>query len=550
VKTVYKLLRAGMHSLLLFALPWVVGAVTGAFFDISEVRQTGATLTKIFAYLMVPLVLIQLVGIGVKVARERRVLRADGVVGFPAFVEALDRHVRLLTGRGMGLLAATLLLVFVTLSAEWAQFGVLTVVGLGLVYLAATAATIVSAFGVRAFDDRVLRAGGRIEREMSPPLVEAGEAVDERFYLSRVPVPPGFRLVIQDALPARVGGESRFVADRAISLGSATISAPLPRTPRGVFRMGPATVWYEDVLGLTRVRVASRACASLRVLPRLRPILFEQPPRAMLQAEGRFSRLARLATEERYGVRPYTPGDDRRRMHWKLSIKTGTMQVRVPEAVPYARRKVRLLLDSFLPVSAEPASALLGDALDLLVEGWIALAHALTKRGEQVTLVTAMPDGSVREVSCRSAEERVWRAIGAEVAWQSRLGPRDILARAPAGAASAILVTGGLSDLPSVPAGTSVALVDIASLLEKPAADRRSWAERYLLYTYPPGADDNGGSVLRWLRNRRRKKDPRGPLEELARQGAARTLGAARGAGAAVLQLRRRGVAITLEAVR
>jgi uncharacterized protein (DUF58 family) len=453
MKTLWRLLRIGFHGTLLFVLPWGVGAIVGMVFDVREVEETANQFASYAALILLPILLLQLAAITVKVAREIRSAKADGRRGGSVVVDALDRHVKVLTTRGIAMAGASLLMVFVALERKFGQFAALAVAGLGLMYIASTAATIVSAFWVRAFDDRVRRTRGAIDREISPTVIDAGDAATERFHLARVPVPPGFRMHLEERLPERLGGDTRFAVDRTVSGSEVTVSAPLPRTPRGLYRLGPAEVWYEDILGLTRVFVAARAVASLRVLPRLRPVVFDRQPKSYTKAEGSLSVLSRIASEEHYRTRPYVAGDDLRRVHWKQSINTGQLVIRVPEAVPYAPSRVRLVLDTFLPphlrVAADAggrrvksgeravarAPEAMDEVLDLLVEGWIALAHALQKRGEMVTLVLAVrpepgANAVVRSVDCKRGDERKWRAIGSDAAWAERrpagsAAPRD-----------------------------------------------------------------------------------------------------------------------------
>jgi uncharacterized protein (DUF58 family) len=547
--TFLKLVRAGFHGLLLFLLPWGVGGLSSLVFDTREVEESSGELTRYFALFTVPLLFAQLVAISVKVGRERRALREAGVRGFTGFVEALDRHVRVLTGRGISLALSSLITVALALSAKWAQLGVLAVAGLGINYVLATAATLVSAFSVRAFDDRIKRGRGSIERELQPAVVDAGEAVEERFVLSKVPVPPAFRLHIEESLPRRLGGETRFALDRSVSRADATVSAPLPRTPRGVYALGPATIWYEDVLGLTRVRVASRATASLRALPRLRPLALEKKPRALAKAEGALSMLSRMATEEHYGVRAYVPGDDVRRLHWKLSVRTGTLQVRVPEAVPYAPRKVLLVLDSYLPEADGVIEEHLESLLDLLVEGWVALAHTLAKRGEKVSLAVATRDesGGVRvvELAARRGEERKWRALGADVAWQAKV-PLDAFPKPP-GDMSAIFLTAGFgASAAAVGPGSSVVFAD-PQIVSETAAELPKGTlgpfGKLLFFRYPVGSDDNRTDYLGLFRA---KPSPKA-AQDRAGRGAAYVTELARGRGAHVLRLRRAGPTLALE---
>ena len=570
MRTLGLLLRAGMHTALLFLLPWLTGALTGLAFDIDEVSETQGQFATYFSIIVVPLLVVQVVAIIVKIGREMRAQKQLGERGFGVFVTAVDRHVRVLTTRGLGMAVVSMIMVALALIAKWGQFGVLAVAGLGLMYLASTIATATSAFSVRAFDDRVRRGRGAIDREMSPTVIDAGDPAEERFFLARVPVPPGFRLHIEEELPSRLGGDTRFALDRSVSRAEVTVSAPLPRTPRGVYRLGPAQIWYEDVFGLTRVFVAARACANLRALPRLRPVIFERRPRSRTKSEGALSILSRIATEEHFRTRPYVLGDDVRRVHWKQSVNTGQLIVRVPEAVPFSPTRVRLVLDTYLPpgwrmlpgaTKKKPSSEskaitrapdALDDVLDLLVESWVGLAHTLLRRGESVSLALALrtDEGTiVREIDCKRGEERKWRAIGADAAWQDDLPIDHVLSRIPVAATNAhktssVIVSAGLWLSPSSAPGTTFVIADGASLVSDPDAGTPAW-KRLLFFDYPVGAEDNRFELARLVA-------PRAPAPELVRNELARAtsfaIGHARAQNAPILLARRRGLALSLEA--
>lgn len=573
MKTLYRLLRAGMHTALLFVLPWLTGALVGMVFDVQEVAETKGRFATLFSMVIVPLLVLQLAAIGVKIGREMRARRAEGARGFKVLVDAIDRHVRVLTGRGIGMAVVSMIMVGLALSLKWGQLGVLAVAGFGIMYIASTSATIISAFAVRAFDDRVRRGRGAIDREMSPTVVDAGDPVEERFVLARVPVPPGFRLHIEEALPTRLGGDTRFALDRSVSRAEVTVTAPLPRTPRGLYRLGPASIWYEDVLGLTRVYVASRATASLRALPRLRSVVFERNPRSMTKAEGPLSMLSPRATEEHFRTRQYVAGDDLRRVHWKQSINTGQLIVRVPESVPFAPSRVRLVLDTYLPpgwrVAAHAggrklrdgeraiarAPEVLDDVLDLLVEGWVGLAHTLLKRGEAVSLVTTVRDGErtvVREIACKRGEERKWRAIGSDVTWQHDFPLEALFASVPAmpsskgKPASSIVVSAGLWLGGERPApGTSFVVADGSTVVADLPKDEWGPVKRFFFFDYPVGAEDNR---IDW----RKLLSPKPPTPDVVRAELARAASFAvehaRSASAPVLLIRRRGLQLSLEA--
>jgi len=545
--TFLRFLRAGFHTVLLFALPWAVGALVGMVFDVGEVTETGDDFARLFGYITVPLIGLQLVAVFVKVGREKRALRTAGIVGFQATVIAVDKHVRVLTSRGIGMAVVSVIMVAVALSAKWAQFGVIAMAGLGLMYIFSTLATCVSAFSVRAFDDRMKRGRGGIDRELSPTVIDAGDSVEERFILARIPVPPGFRLHIEEVLPERLGGETRFAVDRSVSRTEATVSSPLPRTPRGVFRLGPAEIWYEDILGLTRVHVAARATANLRVLPRLYPIGFTKKPESRVKAEGALSVLSKLATEEHFMARPYTQGDDLRRVHWKLSVNTGTLHVRVPEAVPYAPRQVRLFLDTHFPLAQTYRGSDIEDILDLAVEGWIALAHALLKRGEKVTMcVPVVENGRITlcEMPCKRGEERKWRAVGSDVAWQAQMPLEHALMQGHDPKATAVVITAGLSPFAfRMPEGTSVIYAEHAP--STPEFSKRPLFD-LLLHKYPVGADDNR---IDWKAIFSPKPSPYMLAQQMS-NGARVVMQSAEARAAEIFRLRKSGTHLVLEAGR
>lgn len=574
MRTLYRLLRAGFHTALLFLLPWLTGALAGMIFDVRQVEETAGQFATIFSFVVVPLLVLQLAAISVKVGRELRAAQSEGRRGFAVLVDALDRHVRVLTGRGLGMAVASLLMVVTALAVKWAELGVLAVAGLGLMYVASTVATLVSAFSVRAFDDRVRRRRGSIDREMSPAVVDAGDPVEERFVLARMPVPFGFRLHIEEALPARLGGDTRFAVDRTVSHAEVAVSAPLAKTPRGVYKVGPAEIWYEDILGLTRVFVAARAEAALRALPRVRAVVFERRPRSRDRAEGAFAIVGRLPTEDHYRTRPYVAGDDTRRVHWKQSINTGQLIVRVPESVPMTPNRVRIVLDTFLPTTGPlatggaPAEGM-GEVLDLLVDAWVSVANELLSRGERVSIAAAVTeDGvtTVKEVDCRRGESRRWRSLAAEVAWQGTLRFPDVAARLPnlrAGAVSlpggahaatpragaepsTVVVSAGFGFGGAVAPGTSFIVGDAATVAPDPPAPRRGLA-RLLMFPYPAGAEDNRLDFAALLRP---KPAPYATLLASLTSATHGLVGFASSMGAPLVLARRRGASIVLESPR
>ena len=258
---------------------------------------------------------------------------------------------------------------------------------------------------------------------MSPAVILSGEAAEERFHLTEVPVPAGFMLLIEDRNPPELGTESRYAVGAGARRKVITLSGRFRKTPRGLHRLGPAQIWYQDALGFTRVSVASLATADLKVLPRFRELDIIEPPRSRLEAPDVLTRPHRFPTEDYFRFKEYAAGMDTRRIHWRLSIRTGQLQVRQPETKEITTRRVLLALDCFLPRGRMLSDAVgVETVLDRLVETWLSLANELIERGDQVSIVAPVDDGEgnivVERLDCAAQTRRRWQDMGARARWQ------------------------------------------------------------------------------------------------------------------------------------
>ena len=547
------LLGVLVHTALLFALPLLVGGLTGLFVEVSQVRETLAGLVRFAATLLLPVMLAQAVGIVVKVRRERAARRAEGPLAPGETLEVVYRHVRVMTDKGLGLFVAGLACITLSLGFKFAELGIIAILGLSTLYLTVAVGVLVSTFVVARFEDRLASRGGSIGREFSPVVVEAGDSVEERFHFERVPVPPGFNLVVQQVLPARLATESRHTVGNDVSLQRITLSRALRRTPRGRYDIGPADIAYSDLFGLVRVNVAQAARAQLKVLPRLHTVVLGETPRVLAPEEGVLSVLRRLPTDDHFRFRDYAAGDDTRRIHWKLSVKLGRLQVRLPETVPVVRRKVKLVLDNYLPAQyaeGDEAALILGDLLDRLVEVWLSLARALTERGEDVTLI--LPTGELAapfsELGCRRGTQMLWRELGAHARWQALSDLQHIaLGDKEFGA----VVTGRFHPLIAVPAvGPRMTWVflppggEVPGPLEKGAID----VFTSLRYAFPAGAEENNWSSLRRRQQARHELElRRGRIAERAARGGEQAEAYFRSRGEPFYKVHRSGAAYVLD---
>lgn len=423
------LARVSFHLGGMMVLPLVVGLVAALFLEVSQVADTAPTLVLFTSVYLFPVFLMQLVGVVRKTRIESEQLRTERRErGEPPSLPARDwlavvaRHVSVLTPRGWSLLVAGLVFLFAALGMKWGDLGLVATMGLLLFYGVVGVTSFLSAFLVRGFARAAERKRASVRREMSPAVVLSGEAGEERFHLRGIPVPPGYHLLVEDVLPDELGTETRHVIGAGVRTEEALVSGRLRKSPRGLYRLGPATIGYQDVLGLTKVSVAAVATCELKVLPRFRRLEVIDPPRSTHQTPDVVVRPHRFPNEDFFRFREYARGDDTRRIHWKLSVRSGRLTLRVPESREQSVRNVVLVLDAFLPGSGSGHDAVgLADVLDRLVETWVSLAAELVSRGDAVTLVAAVDDGRgvmrIESVSGRAPRTR-WQDLGARARWQ------------------------------------------------------------------------------------------------------------------------------------
>jgi len=546
--------RVLFHTTLLAALPFIVGGLAGFFAEVSQVSETLPRLIERASVVLLPLQVVQGVCVFVKVRRELSL--TDAAPSARAVLESVLRHTRVMTDKGLGLFFGALVAVVLSLTLKFAELGIIAVLGLSTLYAVVTTGVLLSTFVAQRFEERLAARGGVIGREFVPVVVESGESVEERFHFERVPVPWGFVVQVYQRLPARLATESRHVVGAGVSMRRMTLARSLHRTPRGDYRIPPASVAFTDLFGLTRVAIAQAAEARLRVLPRLSPVALPAAPRTIAPQEGALSVLRRAPTEDWFRIREYLPGDDTRRIHWKLSVKLGHLQVRQPETVPVVRRRVRLVLDNYLPsahAQGEEVDLVLGDVLDRLVELWASLARALAERGESVQLAVASGEASrpteTLELT-RGAQPRLLE-LGSRVQWQSTTDFHEVGDALERGQ-SMVVVTARFLPLPPLPppAGGAVTWVLLPVADEIPTALPRRAVDKVLaFFTQPfaPGAEENSLLTSAQRNNaRRRLETVRANTAHLTAQGSAAAEAALRARGEPFYRVSRSGVAYLL----
>ena len=421
------------HGGVLFFAPFMLGGVMSAFVDTTQVAETSGTLLLLVAIFVIPVFLMQVVGVSLKCAQEVRLLRGHGSVSWRTTLDAVARNLRVLSGRGYTVFFTGLLVVAFSLSVKWASLGVLATLALLLLYLVVGLMTGMSAFLVKSFDTAVRDRDGAVSRHFTPSIARVGDGVQDVFDISRVPVPPGTYLTLEDDLDPRLETKARHVVPRAARSEKVRVQCRVRSTARGAYDAGPARVSYQDLFGLTKVNVASLARARLKVLPRFRPVEVVAPPPTSTQEPDILAKPNRYPTDDFFRFREYQPGDDTRRLHWKLTMKTHRLMLRLPESKEVDSKRVLILLDTHVPEAWLHRRAVLGDVLDGLVDVWLAMAKRLTEQGEQVSIAAMIPDdrGALQceRITCRRGKSQLWLDAGARAEWQSDADVHELIRR-------------------------------------------------------------------------------------------------------------------------
>jgi hypothetical protein len=310
---------------------------------------------------------------------------------------------------------------------------------------------------------------------------------------------------------------SRYAAAASAQKGIVTLRGIFRKTPRGLHKLGPAQIWYQDALGLTRISVSSTSTTWFKCLPNIRPVDIQEAPRSNVEAPDILCTPHRFPTEDYFRFKEYHAGDDTRRIHWGLSIRTGQFQVRKQETKERTVDSILLVLDSYLPNNkAFPALVEVEEILDALIEVWLSLAGQLQDQGHKVSLVAVADDGvgnlCSSTIHCAKQSLVLWQDLGARIRWQDEIDV-DALAMSLEEGTHLVVISSRTVPPPALPIGRSLTWVYLppTDVLKE---DKRTFLEtlvgagpgfwsrliRGALYIpYPTGTEENT------IRNQMRK---------------------------------------------
>ena len=210
--------------------------------------------------------------------------------------------------------------------------------------------------------------GLRVRMSRSRDRVQAGELIIERFEVINETRVPKLWLELEERseLP---GHRARFVASLG-SRGRRSWRLETVCRRRGLYDLGPIMVRSSDPFDIFPREFRFGARRSLVVYPQALDLPRYSVPPANLPGEGRFRRRTHYVTPNAAGIRDYEPGDSVNRIHWKSSLRTGSLKVKTFELDPASHLWVVLDLSR---------SEHLGDGDDATIETAVTAAASVAR---------------------------------------------------------------------------------------------------------------------------------------------------------------------------
>jgi uncharacterized protein (DUF58 family) len=167
-------------------------------------------------------------------------------------------------------------------------------------------------------------------RELVPPRTPVDSRCEVGLTVRSVR-PLGGGLLLEDGVPAVLGGAPRFVVARLPGDGGARLRYTLRPMQRGVHSLGPLVARITDPFGVAEYRWELAGYSRLVVPPVVVPLTAAPSGGAGATREEGSGRQRRGPGADTVVVRSYRPGDDLRKVHWRSTARRGELMMRVEE---------------------------------------------------------------------------------------------------------------------------------------------------------------------------------------------------------------------------
>jgi hypothetical protein len=194
--------------------------------------------------------------------------------------------------------------------------------------------------------------GGKplVDSHLNFHFLQEGDAIRQNLELD-VPEPLGFLLKVRVLVPRRLGHELRVVGLNKQN-GKKSIELVPQYSKRGEYELGPTIIELEDLFGFTKIIISKIQPQKLRIVPFVKKINRLAWQQSASRIGDQISKKRIINTDELYDIKPYVRGDDVRRVHWKLTAKTGELMLRKPELTFLDITDLVIVIDNQSPLQA------------------------------------------------------------------------------------------------------------------------------------------------------------------------------------------------------
>jgi len=282
------------------------------------------------------------------------------------------------TGYLLGKFGLLVVLAGLLLAAWYGQ--VIIVVLLGLVLSTAGLAKLWSRFSL---------AGVSCQRQISERRVFPGEQIEVRLRLVNRKLLPLPWIQVDDEMPLKFSADVPlspsskpgfgFLSKGAALLWYTGVSwkQRLNCDRRGYYPLGPITVTSGDIFGFYPRSITEPLVDNVIVYPKIFPIAQLGIPSLYPIGETTAERRIFEDPTRVIGVRDYSPGDSRRRIHWKASARHQNLQVKVFEPTTTLKVALFVAVDSFKSGHGDVHSE---EEFELGISAAASIANYLTER--------------------------------------------------------------------------------------------------------------------------------------------------------------------------
>ncbi len=182
-------------------------------------------------------------------------------------------------------------------------------------------------------------------------------------------------LSVEDGWP---GARARALVAHLAPGAPVTVTVTPKASRRGPYRLGPTEIASRGLVGLFVARRRFAGSERITIWPRLRPVPSQVLAYLAPALEGQRVERTR-EPEELYGVRDYQAGDSLARIHWRSSVRRGSLVVREFErpraeaatlVIDLDRRQPAARLDAAVRAAASVLRLARDRGAEMVLVGW------------------------------------------------------------------------------------------------------------------------------------------------------------------------------------